>query len=63
MKIAISAIILLALTACSTAGPFVTNITRDGCELVIEKAYVEHDGLAGTIKNKDAFINKVNICN
>ncbi len=50
----LAAATLLALGSCSTAGPFVTNISSDGNgNLVIEKSMIEYNGFMGTVTNKD----------
>jgi len=42
------------MIGCTTAGPFVTNISSDGNGgLVIEKAMVEMNGFTGTVTNKN----------
>ncbi len=44
----------LLLTGCSTAGPFVTNISSDGKgNLVIEKNIVHFNGFTGYITEGD----------
>jgi len=50
----------LALAGCSTAGPFVTNISSDGNGgLIIEKCMVEHNGWMGWITNVDSTTTKI----
>ena len=50
----IGCVLSLAVAGCSTAGPFVTNISSDGNGgLVIEKTYVQYNGFTGTVSNKD----------
>lgn len=49
-----AAVAILALFACScsTAGPFVTNISSDGKgNLVIEKSMVQMNAFTGTVSN------------
>ena len=44
---------LFAVTACTTAGPFVTNISSDGNNgLVIEKCQVHMNAFMGTVSNE-----------
>jgi type IV secretion system protein VirB7 len=48
------AVCALAVAGCSTAGPFITNVSSDGKGgLVIEKAMVSYNGLLGTLSTKD----------
>jgi hypothetical protein len=43
---------LTTLAGCTTAGPFVTNISSDGNGgLVVEKAMVQMNGFTGTVTN------------
>ena len=45
---------VLVLSGCTTAGPFVTNISSDGQGgIVVEKAMVEHNQLTGMISTKE----------
>ncbi len=45
---------ILALTACSTAGPFVTNISSSGDNtLTIEKCMIQFSAFTSTISNKN----------
>lgn len=54
MKSAILAAVAAALCACSTAGPFVTNISSNGAgALNVDKCTVELNGFTGTVSNKD----------
>jgi len=47
--------VCVMLAGCSTAGPFVTNISSDGQGgLVIEKTMVEYNAFLGTVSDKDA---------
>ena len=51
----LAAVALFALGSCSTAGPFVTNISSDGNgNLVIEKSMIQYNGFLGTVTNKDS---------
>ena len=51
MKLAFAACALLAcLQACTTAGPFVTNISNDGSNnLTVEKCLVHMNGFFGVM--------------
>ena len=45
--------ISITLIACTTAGPFVTNISSDGDgNLIIEKSYVKMNAFMGTVSNE-----------
>ncbi len=55
-------LICLVVAGCSTAGPFVTNISSDGRGgLVIEKTMVEHNSFMGTISQKDATSSTIQV--
>lgn len=48
----LGAVLLLGSIGCSSAGPFITNISSDGNgNIIIEKGYVVHDGFLGVIYN------------
>ena len=50
MRIAAIAIVCIAVSGCTYAGPFVTNISSDGQgNLLIEKSMVEHNSFVGSI--------------
>jgi hypothetical protein len=56
MKMFIGTIILLsaALSGCSTAGPFVTNISSDGANgLTVEKCMIHLNGWTGALENSN----------
>jgi hypothetical protein len=41
---------IVTLTGCTTAGPFVTNISSDGKgDIIVEKSTVHCNGLTGTV--------------
>ena len=41
------------LTACSSAGPYVTNISRNkNGDLIVEKCMLEHNAFLGTVYNE-----------
>ena len=43
---------LIVLQSCSSAGPFITNISSNGSNgLNIEKCIVKHNGFTNTISN------------
>ncbi|TXL12589.1 hypothetical protein BMR05_14870 [Methylococcaceae bacterium HT4] len=46
--------VVLSVSGCSTAGPYVTNISSDGNNgLNIEKCGVEMNGFTGTVSTSD----------
>lgn len=48
------AIAALAITGCTTAGPFVTNISSDGTGgMNVDKCSVQMNAFMGTVSNKD----------
>ena len=58
----IASILLALLSGCTTAGPFVTNISSDGNgNLVIEKAYVKMNAFMGTVSNEGGTTTTVRI--
>jgi hypothetical protein len=45
---------------CSTAGPFVTNISSDGKGgIIIEKTYVQYNSFMVTVTNKDSSTTRI----
>lgn len=53
-KIATSLIIAVSLAGCTTAGPYVTNISSDGANgLNIEKCGVKLNAFMGTVSTVD----------
>ena len=66
MKIKIVPLVLLMgsvmLVGCSTAGPFVTNISSDGRgNLIIEKTKVEYNAFTGTVSNEDTTTTTIKV--
>ncbi|NRA94152.1 MAG: hypothetical protein HRU26_15990 [Psychroserpens sp.] len=52
----------LFLFSCTSAGPFVTNISSDGSgNLVIEKSMVKFNAFMGTVSNEGTTIHKIKI--
>jgi type IV secretion system protein VirB7 len=59
MRILITLLGSLAM-GCSTAGPFVTNISSAGPnKLLIEKCHVELNAFVGYVSNKDCTSNTI----
>lgn len=57
-------IILLSLlcTSCTTAGPFVTNISNGGSNTInVEKCSVEFNGFTGAITNTGCNTSKIQL--
>lgn len=53
---------LIGVTACTTAGPFVSNISYDGQgNLVVEKQYIQHNEFMGTVSAKPASTSIIHI--
>ena len=54
MKSIILAGLVLVITGCTTAGPYVTNISSDGANgLTIEKCKVEMNAFMGVVSTGD----------
>ena len=53
------------MMGCSSAGPYVTNVSSNGdCGLVIEKGFVEYNYLLGTVSNKSNITTStLKVCN
>ena len=52
----------LLLIGCTTAGPYVTNISSDGRGgLIIEKGKIQYNSFTGTVGNKDSFTTKIQV--
>ena len=48
------------LTACTQAGPFVTNISRaKNGDLLIEKCMIKHNAFMGTVSNENCTSQKI----
>jgi len=59
MRFLLSLVAIFAV-GCSTAGPFVTNISAAGPnKLLIEKCHVELNALVGYVTNKDCTSNTI----
>lgn len=54
MKLFIATSLILAATGCTTAGPYVTNISSDGANgLNVEKCKVELNAFMGVVSTGD----------
>jgi hypothetical protein len=54
--------LLFLLQACSTAGPFVTNVSSDGNNgLNIEKCHVHYNALGGTVSSSDCTTQNIKL--
>lgn len=61
-KSVLIAILLCNITACTTAGPYVTNISADGNNgLYIEKCAVKLNSFMGTISTADCTSQNVKV--
>lgn len=63
MKKLILGLCVVALaSACTTAGPFVTNISSDGTNgLNIEKCSLYFNSFSGTVSNKNCTTQKIQL--
>ena len=60
-RIAIAVLALLACS-CSTAGPFVTNISSDGKgNLVVEKSMVQMNAFTDTVSNVNSTTSTIRV--
>lgn len=60
MKKAILAALAAFCCACSSAGPYVTNISSDGANgLNIEKCSVQFNAFMGTVSNNECNVQKI----
>lgn len=54
LAVVLSALALLALPGCTSAGPFITNVYPDGKgNLVVQRAEVEFNGFFGIVSTKN----------
>ncbi len=57
-----STLLLLALSACTNAGPFVTSISSDGNNgLIIEKCQLHLNAFMGTVSNENCTNTQIKI--
>ena len=48
------------LTACTNAGPYITNISRaQNGDLLIEKCMLKHNAFMGTVSNENCASQKI----
>ena len=61
-RLSLIAIAAFAITGCTTAGPFVTNISSDGAGgLTVDKCSVQMNAFMGTVSNKDCTTQNVRL--
>lgn len=61
-KLTMLTALLVTLTGCTTAGPYVTNISSDGRDgLNIEKCTVEMNAFMGTVSNGNCTSQRIAI--
>ena len=64
MKLIILAGLVLVITGCTTAGPYVTNISSDGANgLTIEKCKVEMNAFMGVVSTGDCSTSSLSLTN
>ena len=64
MKSIILAGLVLVITGCKTAGPYVTNISSDGANgLTIEKCKVEMNAFMGVVSTGDCSTSSLRLTN
>jgi hypothetical protein len=64
MKIIFLASLVLTLSACTTAGPYVTNISSDGANgLTIEKCKVELNAFMLVVSTGNCSTNTIKLTN
>ena len=61
-KLSIAVFLLVSLAGCTTAGPYVTNISSDGNNgLNIEKCAVQFNSFTGAVSNTDCTSQSVKL--
>jgi type IV secretion system protein VirB7 len=64
MKLIFLASLVLTISACTTAGPYVTNISSDGANgLTIEKCKVELNAFMGVVSTGTCSTNTLKLTN
>lgn len=62
MKTSLFALVSITLSACTTAGPYVTNISSDGNNgLNIEKCKVELNAFLGVVNTGDCITSNIKL--
>ncbi|MGM0442326.1 MAG: hypothetical protein ACQEQC_07895 [Elusimicrobiota bacterium] len=62
MKKYIFVLLAFVISGCTTAGPFVTNISSDGRgNLIIEKSRIQFNSFTGTLSNKEGSTQSIKI--
>lgn len=62
VKTIILVTIVLLMTGCSTAGPFVTSISHDGSGgIAVEKCNVKYNWFTGTVSNSDCMQSNIRV--
>ena len=60
MRFLILSVLGLFLTACTNAGPYVTNISRSkNGDLLVEKCLLKHNAFMGTVSNENCVSQKI----
>lgn len=61
-KILFLALLSLTLSACTNAGPFVTNISSDGNKgLIVEKCQLHMNAFMGTVSNENCTNTQIKV--
>lgn len=61
-KILFLTLLSLTLSACTNAGPFVTNISSDGNKgLIVEKCQLHMNALMGTVSNENCTNTQIKV--
>jgi uncharacterized protein YxeA len=65
MKKILILLIVVLFYGCTSAGPYVTNISSDGkCNLIVEKNTVHMNGFTGTVSaGANPFTMTIRVCN
>lgn len=65
MKKLLILLIVALCCGCTSAGPYVTNVSSDGrCNLVIEKNMVNMNAFTGAVSAGEApFVQTIRVCN
>jgi len=55
-KATLAALTVFSLAGCTTAGPFVMDVTQEGSEIIVKRCLIQANGLWGTISTKNCEI-------